>query len=234
MAVDSDRGGVFRVVGCFAHADDAELWSGGTLCRHIAAGHEVTLAYFDTGEPARLVEAREAASVLGGARLTVLDRDEKWFRGADRDLDRLLRLISEVRPDLIVTHPTEDTHIEHVRVAELVSKATIRGQDMVGRPIWLYETSSYGGTTRAGLFSPDVLVDISDVWERKVEAIRCFRSQDPETLLQLVDAQTRFYGGLCGVQRAEGFRRVSVLGVAHEARCVLGPRRLETVPRGRK
>jgi LmbE family N-acetylglucosaminyl deacetylase len=57
-------------------------------------------------------------------------------------------------------------------------------------------------------FSPNFFVDISDTWAEKIEALQCFRSQwqrAGEDWFEFADYTTRYYGKMCGVERAEGF-----------------------------
>ena len=211
------------LVTCFAHPDDAELWAGGAICLHSVSGVVGRIICFDTGEPERIREAEAAANTLGVERLTILPRMEKWWQGTESNLEDVIRLFRQDPPDVVVTHPLDDTHPEHVAAARLAIKAAIRVQDLTGQPIEVYESSTYLGRTTNGLFTPSTLIDVSAVWDRKVSALRCYRSQDPETLLSFIDAQTRFYGSLCGVNRAEGFRLYPLLGQGWHAENLFWP-----------
>ncbi len=200
---------------CFAHPDDAELWAGGTVHCHVNINQRVVIICFDTGEPERNKEAQKAAITLGVEKLTLLPRHQVWWQGSDDDLDKIINIIIDEKPTIILTHSFDDTHPEHSLMAKLVVKATIRAQDILNRKIQVYETSTYLGQTLNGLFTPTTFIDISEVWSKKELAIRHFITQMPETLLSFIDSQTRFYGSLCGVTRAEGFRRYPILGIAY-------------------
>lgn len=198
---------------CMAHPDDAELWAGGTLLLHRQIGVKIILVCFDTGEPERNRESEQAARLLD-ANLVILPRKDKWWLGSDDDLRRLTVLMNEERPRIVITHASDDTHPEHQLVHRLVVKAGIRHQDDCARHIQIYECAPYLGRTSAGLFCPDLFLDITDLWPRKLAAIRAFTSQNPDTNVAFIDGMSQFFGGLCGVERAEGFRRYPLLGLA--------------------
>lgn len=218
MASPPDAG----LLAIFAHPDDAELWCGGTILRHRAFGIPASIVCFDTGEAERREEAARAAHHLD-ATCTILPRRESWWRGCDADLDALLAGVLAVQPKAILTHCADDTHPEHVLVAQMAVKAAIRAQDILGTAIEVYESSSYHGQMRSGLFQPTVFIDVDDVWDRKLAALQEFHSQTPAELIRFADAQSRFYGGLSGTGRAEGFRRFPLLGLAAKPALVLAP-----------
>ena len=83
------------VLAVMAHPDDPELWAGGTLALH-ARDAPVTLAVTEH-EAARMAEAAAGAAILG-ARLAILPAPVSPAAVAD--------LITEVRPDVLITHPS--------------------------------------------------------------------------------------------------------------------------------
>jgi len=57
-------------------------------------------------------------------------------------------------------------------------------------------------------FTPNIFVDISDTWEQKIEALKCFSGQWDRAgtdWYEYLDLTSRYYGKIIGVRRAEGF-----------------------------
>lgn len=58
------------------------------------------------------------------------------------------------------------------------------------------------------VFTPNIYVDITDVYEKKLEVLKLYRSEwtrSGKDWEEYLDAQSRYYGKLIGTQRAEGF-----------------------------
>ncbi len=184
-----------------AHAADFVWRAGGAMALYAARGHQVTLvclSYGERGESARLwrqgydleqvkvarhEEAAAAAEVLG-ADLRTFDVGDYPINETPELIDRLVDLYREVRPDLVLTHPEKDPwNTDHALVHHLALKSRIIAQapghdpetDVIGAPpVFLFEPhqSEYCG------FMPNVLLDITEVWETKLAAMRCMKGQE--------------------------------------------------------
>jgi LmbE family N-acetylglucosaminyl deacetylase len=56
--------------------------------------------------------------------------------------------------------------------------------------------------------TPNVFVDITNTWEKKIAALECYTSQwerAGKDWYAFLDETTRYYGRMVGVERAEGF-----------------------------
>ena len=74
---------------------------------------------------------------------------------------------------------------------------------------------------------PDILIDVTDYWDKKIESIHAFGSQffnpnwenEPQTYIsspefvQIVEARAREFGKVIKVKYAEGFTSRKILGV---------------------
>jgi N-acetylglucosamine malate deacetylase 1 len=106
-----------RILAVGAHPDDVEINCMGTLARYIKEGHHVTIAHVCTGDkghvtipPAELAkirrqEAQQAAALIGATSLCLEYPDGELYV-SDASVRRVTDLIRQVRPDLIITHPT--------------------------------------------------------------------------------------------------------------------------------
>lgn len=183
-----------------AHVGDFVWRAGGAIALYSSRGHEVhvvCLAYGERGESARFwrqgmgleevkkarhEEAVAAAGVLG-AELHTFDGDDYPLVETPALLDRLVRKYREVMPTVVLTHTERDPwNRDHETAFGMATKARIIAQaagydpggEVLGAPpVFLFEPhqSEYCG------FMPDVLLDISEVWEKKLEAMRCLEGQ---------------------------------------------------------
>ena len=199
-------GGRRHVLVVMAHPDDPEYFCGGTVARWAAEGADVTYCLVTSGdkgadgegvdgrELARLREAeqRAAAKVLGVQAVGFLGRPDGMLE-PDLDLRReIVRTIRRFRPEIIVTSdPTTlitrghgINHPDHraVGLATLDAVYPAAGSALFF-PELLPEglaPHKVGEIFLAGSPSPDTTIDISPYLERKLEALRCHRSQIPD------------------------------------------------------
>jgi LmbE family N-acetylglucosaminyl deacetylase len=136
------------VLAVMAHADDGELWAGGTLALD-ARDAVVTLA-IPQHEPARIAEAHAGAAILG-VRLHVLP--------SPVSADAVHELITGSGPDVVITHPLADVHPDHRQIAATVLAALPEAVISTAHPQRVYTTRHLGPMAetdlRAALGSPD-------------------------------------------------------------------------------
>jgi hypothetical protein len=72
--------------------------------------------------------------------------------------------------------------------------------------VWSCDT--YGALGSRGVFEPEWYIDISAVWERKLQALAAHQSQTPAHWTGLIRRHNAFYGARCNRPYAEGFRRL--------------------------
>lgn len=224
-----------------AHPDDVELTSGGLAALLAGHGHAVGIVDLTRGEAgsrgtpeAREKEAAAAARTLG-AKLRVslglpdlgLDRHDASQRKA------VVACLREHRPRLVVAPERRDAHPDHVEASQLVARACylsgLARFDAPGEPMRPQRLlfALYRGGQPAHL-----VVDVTAVWERRMDALRDHASQlgagaGPETyltdsrFLAEVEARARVLGAAIGVAYGEGYRMTGPFGV-HDARALLG------------
>lgn len=134
----------------------------------------------------------------------------------------LIDAIRIAKPDMIITHNPEDYHADHRNTSELVFSAgffcstpNLRGirDDLPAHPA--VPPVYYMDTPMGVGFSPIDYVDITPHMQLKREIIGCHQSQvqwlrehDNCDLLRIADVMAEFRGLQCGVQYAEGFRKL--------------------------
>lgn len=223
-----------------AHPDDTELSCAGTLARHAEKGHRVGVADLTRGElgtrgtpEIRETEAQSSAKVLGLAVRDNLELPDGFFLNAKESQLQLIRTIRHYRPEIVLLNAPSDRHPDHGRAAKLAADACflaglekVKTTDTDGRqqPPWRPKAKYH--YIQSQYIVPDFVVDISSVWEKKKEAIACFRSQfydpqstEPETFisspefLPFVESRAREYGHSIGVKFGEGFVKTADLGI---------------------
>lgn len=213
-------------IGC--HPDDLEIGCFGTLARFVKEGHHVTACHITNGdlghveiEPPELrvirnKEAENAAKVIGAEAVT-LDTGDLTVDSMNEELNReLLRIIRDVKPDLIISHTPQDYMRDHVETGAMAFRTSF--QATVKHKYPAYSATArvaplYYMDTLAGVnFNPTEYVDISEVIELKLEALACHESQivwmkdhDGIDFIDFVRTCSKFRGLQCGVEYAEGF-----------------------------
>ena len=207
------------------HPDDIEIGLGGTIARHVALGYPVGLCDLTAGEMGsngtvdeRLAEAEAARAVLG-ARWRVNLRWTDRAIGEDAgQLRSAVRMIRDARPKTIALPYGADRHPDHVAahrvLTEAVFNAGLRRYDAGGeawKPEWVCHYFINDSV------APSFVVDVSEHYQRKRDALACHRSQfapaaggavstrlTSPLFLQLVESRDAQFGALAGVPFAEG------------------------------
>ncbi len=217
-----------KVLAVGAHPDDLELLAGGTLARLRADGHEVTMCHVASGNrgsyhltadqaaATRLVEARTATDEIG-ARHATLGIPDCEVNAADPVQRRqAVDLVRRHRPDLIITHGSEDYMADHNETSRLLFDASFFASvplfETQESPHDLVPAMYYMDTVNGLGSTPTEYVDISDVIEVKTRMLAAHASQlewlrEHDNIDVLADMRTvSAYRGLqCGVGFAEGF-----------------------------
>lgn len=217
-----------RVLAVGAHPDDLELLCGGTLARFVREGHEVTMAHVSLGDRGsfehsaaeiaaiRRGEAERAAEVIGAHHMT-LGLSDGLVSAADQTQRNLaIDLIRSMKPDVIITHAPNDYMADHNETSRLMLDAShIATLPLVetAHPAHAVVAPVIFMDTLAGVaFQPTEYVDITEDVDRKLEALRCHKSQlqwlldhDGVDIIEQTRTVAAFRGYQSGVRYAEGF-----------------------------
>ncbi len=156
------------VLAVMAHPDDPELWAGGTVALH-ARDAPVTLAVTEHGA-ARMAEAAAGAAILG-ARLVVLP--------APVSLAAVANLMTEARPDVLITHLLTDVHPRNRETGEAVLAALPQVVITTGRPLRVYAADTYNSLTLSGPVNASVIIDITSTYEQRCAALAAHAATQP-------------------------------------------------------
>lgn len=186
-----------------AHSADFVWRAGGAIALHKSLGWDVTvvcLSYGERGESAKLWrkpgmtlekvkaerqrEAENAATLLGVADIQFWDLGD-YPIALERDaLFRLADLHRAIRPSWTMTHSRVDPYnADHVAVNAFAQEARIVAQAhghapevaVIGAPqVYLFEPHQ---PEQCG-WKPNVILNITAVWEQKRAAIECMQGQE--------------------------------------------------------
>ncbi|MBL7964379.1 MAG: bacillithiol biosynthesis deacetylase BshB1 [Flavobacteriales bacterium] len=222
-----------------AHPDDVEISAAGTVLHHAALGRTVGIVDLTVGElgtrgngPLRQAEAEAARLVLGAAFRYQLDLPDGFFRADRETLMKVVEVVRRHRPRLVITNAVRDRHPDHGRASALVTEACfLSGLPKVvttadGVPQAAHRPLHVLHMVQDRWIDPQVIVDVSAFWPRKLEALRCFASQfhDPEStepltpiagreFFDVLEGRARAMGRLIGVEFGEGFTTARPVGV---------------------
>jgi 4-oxalomesaconate hydratase len=185
-----------------AHSADFVWRAGGAIALHARNGYRVKvvcLAFGERGESAKLwrkpgmtlekvkaarrEEAVHAGEVLG-AELEFFDLGDYPLRVPDDALMRLVDIYRELQPSFVLSHSLKDPYnFDHPLAMHVAQEARIiaqaeghkPGEKIVGAPpVYAFEPHQ----TEQCEWSPNVFLDITEVWDTKRRAIECMAGQE--------------------------------------------------------
>jgi LmbE family N-acetylglucosaminyl deacetylase len=212
------------------HPDDAEIAAGGTIALLAEKGAKITYAMVTDGakgglEPGfseaqvaaiRRAEQEQAGKVLGVADIIWLGFQDTEVPKPETVREPLISLIREVQPDFVISLDPwlpYEAHPDHRRA----SMAAVEACLFAGLPMIQPEDMEHGlvpwqvtGIALALSLKPNTFIGIDATWEKKLEAIKCHRSQFPgptwDMFYPLILAKSREYGSNANARVGEAFK----------------------------
>ena len=207
------------------HPDDLEIGAGGTIARHTAMKRTVGLCDLTAGEMGsngtpgeRLNEASAAGTVLGAAWRENLGWPDRRIGKDPAHLEQAVEFIRRHQPRTVAVPYWSDRHPDHGAASELLTEAVFNAG--------LRRYRSAGDAWRADWIcyyfindsiDPSFVVDVSDYYERKRQALDCHCTQlqpapdrastrlNTPLFRQLIESRDAQFGARAGVRWAEGF-----------------------------
>ncbi|HMQ48481.1 MAG TPA: bacillithiol biosynthesis deacetylase BshB1 [Saprospiraceae bacterium] len=226
------------------HPDDVELSCSGTLLRHILQGKKVGLLDLTRGElgtrgtaEIRDREAAEAAQLMGALFRKNLDMADGFFAYSEENLQKIIPVIREHQPEIVLANALSDRHPDHGRAAKLVADACfyagltkIATTDAVGNPQERWRPKALYHYIQDYYLEPDFVVDITPFMDQKIALVQTFRSQfyipddreytqelsspiSGQDFIEYLRAKARTCGRPVGFEYAEGYLKARTIGV---------------------
>ena len=224
------------------HPDDLEIACAGTLILLANQGHQVGAVDLTGGELGTRgtegIRARETAAANQHLKLFVRENlgiPDGRVEKSRENLLKVIRAIRQHRPRLVLAPYWEGRHYDHIHASHLVAEAAFysglskieTGQESFRPFRVLFYVSRVG-------FHPSFVVDISETFDAKMQAVRSYRSQfykdqqsgaggrpepeqatepetEPETMistplaLEVLETMSRYYGAMIGARYGEPF-----------------------------
>lgn len=184
-----------------AHSGDFVWRAAGAIALYVERGWTVKvvcLSYGERGESTRLwrqpgatlagvkairaEETRKAAEILG-ADLESVDCGDYPLRFSEAQMDELIDLYRSLQPRFVLCHSSEDpANFDHPVAAKIALEARIMAQAyghkpggaiLGAPPVFMFEPHQ----TEQCDFKPNLLLDVTSVWEKKRQACEVVASQ---------------------------------------------------------
>lgn len=218
-----------------AHRDDVELLCGGTLAAAARRGRRCGILDLTAGETGtrgsatlRAEEATAAAKVLGIAVRENLGLPDAALVNTPDTRIQLAVAIRRLRPRVVIAPALAGRHPDHVVAGQLVRDACfVSGLRKVApdTPAFRPHKIVHAITFREDAIKPTFVVDISDVFDVKMQAIRCYASQfdgaiqggevypTGEPMYDVIRHQSAHYGSLIRCRYGEPFYTTETMRV---------------------
>lgn len=214
-----------------AHPDDAELSCSGTILKHMELGYKVGIVDLTRGElgtrgtpELRDQEAAKASAILGIQVRHNLKLQDGFFRKDKESLLKLIEMIRLYKPEIVLCNAEDDRHVDHGRGGDLAEEACFLSGLRKIQSFWngeeqeAWRPKAVYHYIQDRMMKPDLVVDITPYFDKKLESIMAFSSQfynpesnEPETpisgqdFIDFVKGRAGQFGRLIQVKYGEGF-----------------------------
>jgi len=222
-----------------SHPDDVELGCSGVLISEGKKGKKTGVIDLTQGElgtrgttETRLAEADEAGRIMGISVRENMKLKDGFFQNDEQNQLQLIKLIRKYQPEIVIGNIMADRHPDHGRAGSLIYDSCFLsglikieteedGQaQQKWRPKYLFHY------IQDRFYEPDIIIDISEVWEERLNAIKAYKTQfhnpesdEPQTyisspkFLEAIIARARLLGKRIGVEYGEGFLSKKNIGI---------------------
>jgi len=232
---------VLSILAIAVHPDDIELGCAGILIKHAMAGEAVGILDLTQGElgtrgtaEIRLQEADAAARLMGVQVRENARMRDGFFSNDEAHQMQLIPYLRRWRPQIVIANALEDRHPDHGRAGKLIADACfLSGLRKISTS---YESKEQEPWRPKRVYhmiqdrqlTPSFIVDISEVFEKKIQAIQCYKSQfhnpgsgEPETyisaqnFLEQIKYRDALLGKRIGTQYGEGLISENIPGIVN-------------------
>ena len=223
-----------------AHPDDVELSCAGALLVEKNNGKKTGIIDLTKGElgtrgtaETRKTEAASAAKILQVDVRENLEMADGFFVNDSAHQIKIIEVLRKYQPEIIFCNAPHDRHPDHGKGEKLVSDAAflsglrkIETKDSNGlrqepwRPKYVLQY------IQDRFIQPNFVIDVTDVFEQKLESIKAYGTQfhnpalqEPQTyistpdFLESVIYRSKMMGKMIGVKYGEGFISEKMIGL---------------------
>jgi len=208
-----------------AHPDDETLGMGGTIVKHTFNGYTVHVLIVTDGSSSQYenyseminrkkAEAENAMDILGVKKIEFNTLpDMKLDTVPHVEINSLIeKKVRSFQPDIVYTHHWGDINKDHRLVFQSTMVSVRPTPHQSVKEIYTYETPSsteWSSPELNNVFKPNIFTDISECIEKKIDAVKCYKSElrpypHPRSL-EAIRVYNNKYGIEIGVEFAERF-----------------------------
>ncbi len=222
-----------------AHPDDIEISASGTLMKHIDMGKTVAIVDLTQGElgsrgtiKSRFEEAENASKIMGVKYRNNLKMLDGFFEINQQNKLKIIEQIRHFKPEIVLCNAVSDRHPDHGRASQLVSEACFLSgllkieteynnqlqEKWRPKAVYHYIQDRY--------IKPDFVVDITQYVDRKIDALKAYKTQffnpelsdvktpiSGEDFFDFLKGRWKNFGREINAKYAEGFTVERVMGV---------------------
>lgn len=220
------------------HPDDVELSCAGVLLIEKLNGKKTGIIDLTQGElgtrgtaATRKLEAVNAAKILQADVRENLEMADGFFKNDEAHQRKIIIALRKYQPEIVLCNAPSDRHPDHGRSARLVADAAFLSglkkieTEVNGVPQEAWRPKYVFNYIQDKLLNPDFVLDISEVFDKKLEAIKAYTTQfhntesnEPQTYISTPDFldsvvyRHKWFGKMIGVKYAEGFITEKMIG----------------------
>ena len=204
------------------HPDDAELAMAGTIAKMIDSGLNVTIIDLTDGEPTpfgskrmRKEETARATEILQVKNRSCLNLPNRYLYPTLKNRKIIAEMIRISQPDILFGPAEPDWHPDHIATVKLLDGAIFEAKlcktRLAGEPHYAAKRFGYYSPHRFDYPTPSFIVDITDHWTKKLEAIKAYQSQiknhrpNEICIVEKTETVCRYFGQSIGVKFGEPF-----------------------------
>ncbi len=223
------------------HPDDIELSCAGTLINAALQGKKTGVVDLTAGElgtrgtpEIRLQEAANAAKIMGLQVRENLFLKDGFFRNDEKEaMRKIIAAIRKFQPTIVIANALEDRHPDHGRAGKMIAECCyysglrkIETKDENENQQNAWRPKQVLHIIQDRYYTPNLVVDISNVMEQKMKAILAYESQfynpnsnEPNTyisspmFMEGIKARSIQFGKSIGIDYGEGFTIVNPVGI---------------------
>lgn len=213
------------------HPDDVEITCGGTIAKFVKLGHKVGIIHMTNGEPTprgtpetRAAELRAASEILGVALVETLPLTNRELMDTPANRYVVATTFRKYRPKVVVTMAgrTPGASPDHwqgqllVEASRFYSQLTKWDDRFENTPPFRVDWLWYRPVSIAAEiphWHSTFVIDVGDVYDKKLAAIACYKSQFDEQRLAGLVHRLRAHDGAQGSQA--GFQYGELFALPH-------------------
>jgi len=196
------------------HPDDEVLGCGATLFKHIEKGDSINCLHITKGNAEQAKTIETLNKVYGFSNSINLDFTENQLDDISLGeiIPRIANVFHQIKPEIVYLPNRSDVHSDHRRAFEASAACIKSFRFPFIQKVMMYEVISetdFSPALPENTFIPNVFVDVTKQFQRKIDALEIFTSElfeHPFTRsISTMKALNRYRGSQINTEYAEAF-----------------------------